>query len=336
MICGLALLASGQAFAAANTCLSIASTGWNTAATWDSTTHTCGTAGVPTSTDDVTIAHTVTVDINAAANRLTVNSGATLNFAVNATPFTLTVGAKGIGNAGTFDATNAGTITSAATTAGWQGLYNQPGATFTMGAGTLTISSVGALTVENRGTLNGGSGLISVGSFRNGLTSGGNNGILTVGTGGLSVTEVGNSFHPEKGTITLNGNLTLAGNILAGTTTFSGAGKMILTDAIHTIVGSVNVHNLETAAFTGAHTLTLSGTVTATGITKLNGSAAGAITFSGGTFTPATTAYYCASAATTTGVTCNASAPPPPSVSASINLMSNEKPVIFAEEIEMK
>ena len=107
---------------------------------------------------------------------------------------------------------------------------------------------------------------------------------------------------------------------------------MILTDADHSIAGNVKVHNLETAAFTGAHTITMSNTVTATGTTKLNGSAAGAITLTGGTFAlPATTAYYCAGS-TTTNITC-ASAPP---ISASINLMSNEKPVIFAEEIEMK
>jgi len=329
-------LASGHAFAAANTCLSITSAGWNATTTWDSTTHVCGSAGIPTSTDAVTIAHTVTVDVNASAQKLTVNSGSTLNFATNATPFTLSVGANGISNQGTFDATNAGAITSAATVSGWQGLYNQPGATFTMGAGTLTISSVGSLNVENRGTLNGGSGLISVGSFRNGLTSGGNNGILTVGTGGLSVTEAGASFYPEKGTITLNGNLTLAGNIEAGTTTYSGTGKMILTDAVHTITGPVNVSNLETAAFTAARTITLIGTVTATGTTKLNGSATGTITFSGGTFTPATTAYYCAGS-TTIGVTCSASAPPLSTpVNAPVDLHFSKQVETFATEIDLK
>jgi len=320
VICGLALLASGQVFAVA---ITSAGTGdWNTAGTWSP-------AQVPTNADDVAIAagHTVTVDTSAVAQSLNVAATATLNFTASNT---LNVGTTGIKNYGTFNATNAGAITSTAATAGWQGLYNYGGATFTMGAGTLTISAVGAVGLENDGTFTGGSGLISTNSFRNGNGAGARS--LTVGIGGLN----SGTFYPNNGSITLNGNLTLTADVAAGAVTYSGAGKMILTDAIHTIVGSVNVHNLETAAFTGAHTLTLSGTVTATGITKLNGSAAGAITFSGGTFTPATTAYYCASAATTTGVTCNASAPPPPSVSASINLMSNEKPVIFAEEIEMK
>jgi len=319
---------------------SSASGNWNSSI-W--TTDACGgsvsASGWPTSTDDVTICSgkTVTVNTSAVAQSLNVAATATLNFTASNT---LNVGAGGIGNGGTFDATNAGAIISAATNGGTQGLYNMPGATFTMGAGTLTISAGSALSVENRGTLSGGSGLISVGSFRNGLTSGGNNGILTVGTGGLSVTGTGASFYPEKGTITLNGNLTLAGDITTGTTTFSGAGKMILTDAAHTIAGPVNVHNLETATFTGWRTITINGAVTATGTTKLNGVSGSLIVFTG-TSTPTFTAfnsYYCSAAGGVTGITCNASAPPPPSVpiSASINLISNEKPVIFAEEVEMK
>lgn len=227
-----AMLYSANSPAPPSACTSTGTGNWNAIGTWD-----CST--VPTATSDVIIAspHVVTVDVNAAAQTLTVDSGGTLNFSSS---FTLDVGASGIQNSG----------------------------------------------------------------------------IITIGSGGITTGD----FTPTDGSMTLNGNLTISGDIYAGATTVSGTGKMILTDADHTINGAVNVRNLETAAFTGAHTITINGTVTATGTTKLNGSATGAITLTGGTFTPATTAYYCA-ASTTTNVTCNVSAPP---ISASLNLMSNQ------------
>jgi len=326
MACGLALLASGQAFATVITSNTTGS--WNDSAIWTPNQ-------VPTNADDVTIAatHTVTVNANAVASKLIVNNGGTLNFAVNATPFTLTAGIGGIQNQGAFNATNAGAITSS-TANTTQGLYNYGAATFTMGTGTLTLSATSALGFENDGTFTGGSGLISVGSFRNGDGAGTRS--LTVGTGGLSVTT--GTYYPSNGTVVLNGNLTIGENIATGAVTYSGAGKMILTDAIHTITGPVNVHNLETAAFTGAHTLTLSGTVTATGTTKLNGSSStNTISFSGAS-TPTFTAfnsYYCSAAGGVTGITCNAGAPPLPTP-APIDLHFSTQPETFATEIDLK
>jgi hypothetical protein len=332
MACGLALLASGQAFAA--TVTSAGTGNWNAGGTWVGAT-------VPGSGDDVVIAAGHTVTVNANVSVVSVKTDATtstLDFAPNATPFTLAVGAKGIQNFGTIDATNAGAITSIAATPGLQGLYNRSGATFEMGAGTLTISAVGAVGFENDGTFTGGSGLISTNSFRNGFTAGARS--LTVGIGGLSVTgmEGGTfyptNFYPTNGSITLNGNLTLAGNISAGTVTYSGAGKMILTNADHTITGAVNVHNLEIATLTAPRTITMSGTVTASGTTKLNGVSGSLITFSGGTFTPATTAYYC-STSSTANITCNTSAPPTP-VNAPIDLNMNKPVESYSTEIELK
>lgn len=317
IVCGLALLASGQAFAAA---ITSAGTGnWNNTVTWSP-------AQVPTSADTVTIAntHIVTVDVNAAAQGLVI--GGTLNFSPS---FTLDVGANGISNQGTFNATGAGAITSAATAGGTHGIYNT--GTFTMGSGTLTSTASNGVGIENNtnAIFTGGTGLITAGSFRNGNS--GTPSSFTVGSGGMTVTPY--TYMPNNGTIVLNGNVTIAQNINAGTATVSGAGKMILTDAAHSITGAVNVHNLETAAFTAARTLTLSGTVTATGTTKLNGSAAGAITLSGGTFTPATTAYYCA-ASTTAGITCNAGSG---IISAPIDFSFNHKqPEIFATEVDVK
>lgn len=321
MVCALVLLASGQAFAA--TITSNGSGNWDTVGTW---------SAVPGSGDDVIIAtnHTVTVDANVSIKSVTTQAGATLNFAVNATPFTLSAGAGGIQNSGTFDATNAGAITSAATLSTAAVLNS---GTFTMGSGTLNATA-GIGINNNSGTFTGGSGLITTFNFRNNTAS------FTVGSGGMTLT---GSYNPLGGTILLNGNVTIATNIFKGTATVSGTGKMILTDAVHTIgIGAaatiVNVHNLEIVPLTAPRTITISTAVTATGTTKLNGSAAGTITFAGlGTFSSATTAYYCATSAIA-NITCNPLAPPapPPPISASINLMSNEKPVIFTEEIEMK
>lgn len=318
--CGLALLASGHVFAAT---ITSAGTGvWSSTGAW--------TGGVvPSTADDVVIAspHIVTVDSNVSIVGLTVNSGATLNFSGSST---LSVGTNGIKNqGGTFNATNAGAITVAATAGVTHGVYNT--GTFTMGSGTLTANASNGVGIENNtnAIFTGGTGLITAGSFRNGNS--GTPSSFTVGSGGMTVTPY--TYMPNNGTIVLNGNVTIAQNINAGTATVSGAGKMILTDAAHSITGAVSVHNLETAAFTAARTLTLSGTVTATGTTKLNGSAAGAITLSGGTFTPATTAYYCA-ASTTAGITCNAGSG---IISAPIDFSFNHKqPETFANEIDVK
>jgi hypothetical protein len=283
----------------------------------------------PTNTHTVIIAtgHTVTVDVDAVAQGLTVSPGGTLTFASNATPYTLSVGANGISNQGTFNATNAGAITSAATSP-TAAVYND--GTFTMGSGTLNATA--GIGIDSRsGRFTGGSGLITALDFMNSNTAS-----FTVGSGGMTLTGY---YNPLGGTILLNGNVTMAGNLLRGSATVSGTGKMILTDAAHTIgtgggAATINVHNLEIAPLTAAHAINITVAVNATGTTKLNGSAAGAITFpaGGGTFSSATTAYYC-SASAIANITCNPSAPPPPPISASINLIGNEKPVIFSEEI---
>ncbi len=261
---------------------------WNMAATWS-----CG--AIPTASDDVTIAsgNTVTVNVNATAQSITVVAGGTLNFASNAPPFTLNVGAgSGIQNYGTFDATNAGAIVSAATTGGIHGIYNAPTTgVIIAGAGAITATASGGLGIENRGTFTGGAGLISADSFRNGNSSA--SASLTVGAGGLLISTTGSTFYPTAGTIILNGNLTLSGDFASGATTYSGAGKTILTDASHTINGSVKVHNLEIAPVTAARTITVSGAVTATGTTQLNGASGKLITFAGSGSITAFASYYC-------------------------------------------
>ena len=300
IICGLALLASDQVFA-----IPISSAG---SGDWSSTT-TWSPAQVPTSADGVTINHSITVDTNAASSSIKINLGGILTMSGSNT-LTLNRGTLGIA------------------------MDVRIGGTFNAGAGAINVTAAGEGVVNN-GTFVGGAGAINVRDLKNGSSTN-SSAALTVGSGGIAITN--GSFYPSAGTITLNGNLTVKRNINAGAATFSGAGKIILTDADHTITGPVNIHNLETAAFTAPRTITINGAVTATGTTKLNGVSGSLIAFTGAS-TPTFTAfnsYYCSAAGGVTGITCNASAPPPPPVSASINLISNEKPVIFAEEVEMK
>jgi len=291
-------LASGQAFAA--TITSAVDGNWSSTTTWSP-------AQVPTSADNAIINHSITVDTNAVSTTIRINSGGILTMSGSNT-LTLNVAGSGIA------------------------MDVRLGGTFNAGAGAINVT--GKLDgLENSGTFVGGTGAINVTSLEINHSAA----LLTVGSGGIATTHILGEFYPMTGRVILNGNLTVNYDIVPGEATFSGAGKIILTDADHTITGPVNVHNLETAAFTAPRTITINGAVTATGTTKLNGVSGSLIAFTGAS-TPTFTAfnsYYCSAAGGVTGITCNASAPPSP-VSASINLMSNEKPVIFAEEVEMK
>jgi len=284
------------------TCTSVATGMWSASATWD-----CG--NVPGTSDDAVIAenHIITVDTNATPNSVTVELGGILTMS------------------------DLNTLTINRTTFGY-GIEVRRGGTFNAGAGAINVT--GKLDgLENSGTFVGGTGAINVTSLEINHSAA----LLTVGSGGIATTHILGEFYPMTGRVILNGNLTVNYDIVPGEATFSGAGKIILTDADHTIGGPVNVHNLETAAFTAPRTITIDRAVSATGTTKLNGVSGHPIVFAGAstpTFT-AFTSYYCLSNGGMTNITCNASAPPSP-VSASINLMSNEKPVIFAEEVEMK
>jgi hypothetical protein len=251
--------------------------------------------------------HTVTVDTNAVANTLTIATSGTLQFATNVTPYTLNVGAGGIQNSGRFDATNAGAIVSVATNALTHGIYNAPTGVFTAGAGAIAATATQGIGLENDGTFTSGAGLISIGILRNGVSNSAAS--FTVGAGGVTITETvnPNGLAPTNGTFTLNGNLTNRYNIDAGVATFSGTGKIILTDANHTIIGPVNLYNLEIAPLTAARTITINtGAITATGTTQLNGVLGNLISFTGTGNITAFTSYSCFSnGGIITNITCN-------------------------------
>ncbi len=315
------------------TTTSTGSGNWSTGGTWDS--------GVPTAGDDAVIAagHTVTVDTAASAVSVNVQASGTLDFSVSNN---LSVGIGGISVAGTIDATNAGSITSAATNGSTHGVYVLNTGSFTAGNGAITLSATNGLGLENDGAFTGGAGLITTSSFRNGIFTA--SASFTVGTGGMNISGY---YYPTSGTILLNGDISIGQVLDIGAATVSGSGKMILADGNDFflgnggLAGSLNVHNLQTATFTAPRVITFFDTVNATGTTKLYGSAAGAVSFAlaggatPGTFTPATTAYYCTSNGGETNISCHTGAPPSSAIAASIDFFVTQSPKVFAQEIDI-
>ena len=249
--CLSAALTGSASTLAAGTKTSAATGSWSTAATWTP-------SGVPTSANNVVIAdgHTVTVDVNAFCNNLTIGQGTSgvLLIGNNATARTMSVSGSCTVSAGAAIRTNTasaathslilldqvvnnGTINLAA------GASNLCNVTFSKN-GNQTISGSGSTTTFNRITLNMGTSVsnildIQTSSFvapSNFLT-------LTNGTFKLSTTGASNittfsvaTTIPLKGSIWLNSapstinvtsNITLAGNITISNGIFNNG---LLTD----------------------------------------------------------------------------------------------------------
>lgn len=333
---------------------------WNSISTWD-----CG--HVPTINDDVSspgAGYTVIIDTNASAKSIQVGAGDT--FTMNGAN-TLTVNETGgfdgitIYAGGTFNggsgaisvtANRYGIITNSAFSPNPAGVFNANNSpitissgshniynsgTFNAGSGAIntTITS-GGIGLENDGSFVSGAGAVNVYSLRNGYNGGsGINASLIVGSGGIATTNASwGDFVPFQGTVTLNGNLTVKRNIAAGTATFSGAGKIILTDDIHALLGPVSLQNLEIVALTAPRTINFNGLITTTGTTKLNGSSpTNLISFGGAGSITAFTSSFCAGAGSIGGITCNAGGS---IISAPINLSIPKIPATYAEEISVK
>jgi len=197
-----------------------------------------------------------------------------------------TINASGGGNITITGAvTNSGTITGGAGTISSAAFTNS--GTLTAGAGNITTTG----DFTNTGTVTGGNGVFSTGGNDLIHTSGS----LTVGAGGLDTT----NFTPGTGTVTLNGKLSIGGNILAGSAAISGTGTIELEDSDHTITGPVNLHNLTNAALGGTRTITINNVLTNSGTTILNGSGSNLISFTGtsGEFSSKVTSASCENAA---------------------------------------
>jgi hypothetical protein len=131
MACGLALLASGQVFAA-GTCTTTAATAWATASTWADGTGVgaaCnGTTIIPAAGDNAIIDHDVTVGAAASITNLTVNASKTLTLSAN-----LTVsGTATIGGAVTYTAGTLSLPTTLTTIGGLFTVNSAAGSDFTM------------------------------------------------------------------------------------------------------------------------------------------------------------------------------------------------------------
>lgn len=240
-----AALTGTQSTLAGGNKISIASTSWSTATTWSPT-------GVPTSADNVTIAntHTVTVDMNAVCNNLTIGQGASgvLSIGNNNTARTITVNGNVIVNTGaTFSVNPASNTTHLISFPG--NIINNgrinfvPDATSFCNAtfsknGNQTISGTGTLTSFNRVTLNMGTSINNTLDILTTTFTAPNDFLtLTNGTFKLSTTGASNltpftvnATIPQKGGLWLNsalstinngGSLTMYGNITLSNGTFN-------------------------------------------------------------------------------------------------------------------
>jgi len=335
VICSLALLASGQAMAATyhysasgatspNLTTTLSASDWNDAA--------CGNAG-PSSgvlvTDEFEICNTATsvtytggtssitgkITLNMGGNVLTLPSNLTLSANLWVFSATLDLGTTTLTMPAGSTLQNGDTITmgSGGITFGAGSTLDHYGAGFTAGTGTITFNGAG--TIKSSATA--------------ALTLN-----HVVSTAGLTI----NYTNPKS--VVIGGNLTIGGDV-----TGVNNGAVKLSDAAHTItstVASVTIPNLDLSLVT-TQTITLVPASTvgnSIAVTAYTPPASGTVTVgcTGGTLSGDITG---ATATLTSGssggsFTCMKSGGGGGAVSASINLMSNEKPVIFAEEIEMK
>lgn len=243
--CLSAALTGTQSTTAAGNKISVASAVWGAATTWSPT-------GVPTSADNVTIAngHTVTVNVDAACNNLTVGQGTSgvLSIGNNNTARTIAINGDVMVNAGaTFSVNPASNTTHIITFPG--NITNNGRINFASDAGSLcnatfskngnqTISGTGTLTVFNRVTLNMGASINNILDIQTPTFTAPNDFLtLTSGTFKLSTTGASNltpftvnATIPQKGGLWLNsalstinngGSLTMYGNITLSNGTFN-------------------------------------------------------------------------------------------------------------------
>ena len=281
--CLSAALTGTQSTLAGGNKISIASTSWSTATTWSPT-------GVPSISDNVTIAntHTVTIDMNAVCNNLTIGQGASgvLSIGNNNTARTITVNGNVVVNTGATFSVNPGSNTTHLISFPGNIINNGrinfvPDATSFCNAtfsknGNQTISGTGTLTSFNRMTLNMGTSINNTLDIQTPTFTAPNDFLtLTNGTFKLSTTGASNlvpytiaSTIPQKGAIWLNSAL----STINAQATLTMYGNITLSNGTFNVGNAANEDLLSNGGIlaTNGGTLNIAGKYYAVGINNLS------------------------------------------------------------------
>ena len=247
-----AVLSGSQATNAAGNKISVVTGNWNTAGTWSP-------SGVPTATDNVTIAngHTVTINANAVCNDLTVGQGTSgiLQIGNNNTARTVTInnnitvnaGAQFVANVNsntthpltvTGNITNNGTLNFATDAASFCNITLNKN-------GNQTVSGTGGTTRFNRITLSMGSSVSNVLDITTSNFSIANTNFLTLNSGTFKLsTPATVSLTPFTALATINNNCGVECNSSSVTWTFPAGislyGSLIVRSGIVNVGDATN------------------------------------------------------------------------------------------------
>ena len=302
--------------------------------TLDQSEWTTGSCGAATTNNAV-----VTGDFEICATSVTYTAGGTspitgkITLNKGGNTFTLPDNLTLSGNLWVFSGTLA--LGSSTLTMPAAGSLLENGSTITMGSGGITFGAGSKL--DNYGsaaTFTAGTGTITfngAGTIKSAATAAALVLYDVVSTGGLTIN------HAAAGaSVKIGRNLTIGGDVIG-----VGGGELILPNAAHTITStapSVTISSLLSTSL-GTQTITLvpasavGNSITVSSYGTIGGTITVACT--GGVFTGSVTGATATLGGSGGAFTCTKANTITP-VSASLNLMSNEKPVIFAEEVEMK
>jgi hypothetical protein len=281
--CLSAALTGTQSTLASGNKISIASTLWNTATTWSPT-------GVPTGADNVTIAngHTVTINVDAVCNNLTVGQGASgvLSIGNNNTVRAVVINGNVLINAGATFSANPGS--NATHNISFPGdIINNGRINFASDAnsmcnatfsknGNQTINGTGTLTNFNRLTLNMGTSINNLLDIQTPTFTAPTD-FLTLIYGTFKLSTIGssvltpftiNAIIPQKGGLWLNSALSTINN--GGSLTMYG--NITLSNGVFNVGNAANEDLLSNGGYlsTSGGTLNIAGKYYAIGINNLS------------------------------------------------------------------
>ena len=303
--------------------------------TLDQSEWTTGSCGAATTNNAV-----VTGDFEICATSVTYTAGGTspitgkITLNKGGNTFTLPDNLTLSGNLWVFSGTLA--LGSSTLTMPAAGSLLENGSTITMGSGGITFGAGSKLDHFGGATFTAGTGTITfngAGTIKSAATAAALVLYDVVSTGGLTISYAGTAGASVK----IGRNLTIGGNV-----TGVGSEQLILPNAAHTITStapSVTIPSLLSALFSGTQTITfvpasaVGNSITVNGYGTIGATVT--VNCTGGVFTGSVIGATATLGSSGGAFTCTKANTITP-VSASLNLMSNEKPVIFAEEVEMK